>query len=378
MPNTTIKPYLDAFRSLARRHLEKGSIDGLASLKQTLEMDNKAFADLLKPLIVTESPTVEPQKQPASRIDEVVKNMPAPSKGKSVAALSNTKPKNARYVVRLTVSPTNFLGFGLENTDTGDFDYKGIYSRLVANNLKPGDMITLNCTPRHGLTDLDYTKVGFDEDIANEYPYLEDLPVRHQPATGSFYVDVPAQNRTGAFRYYLSNEIVDKLNQRLGSDCFREGCLVTGFVISEKHFHITYQKTKKSKIYSNLDFDLKNETVIIIGIPSTKEPHIRGLLKEKNVKNFTIVPMSDTEQRFRLAMPKALASNAIVILNKSGINHAMGYDIRNMVTKSEHNQKFAVTETPTVASIEKAIYRAHVQAPADETSVPAGFDYPVR
>ena len=88
--------------------------------------------------------------------------------------------------------------------------------------------------------------------------------------------------------------------------------------------------------------------------------------------------MSDTEQRFRLAMPKALASNAIVILNKSGINHAMGYDIRNMVTKSEHNQKFAVTETPTVASIEKALYRAHVQAPADETSVPAGFDYPVR
>lgn len=244
MPNTTIKPYLDAFRSLARRHLEKGSIDGLASLKQTLEMDNKAFADLLKPLIVTESPTVEPQKQPASRIDEVVKNMPAPSKGKSIAALSNTKPKNARYVVRLAVSPTNFLGFGLENTDTGDFDYKGIYSRLFANNLKPGDMITLNCTPRHGLTDLDYTKVGFDEDIANEYPYLEDLPVRRQPATGSFYVDVPAQNRTGAFRYYLSNEIVDKLTQHLGCADFKGGCLVTGFVVSEKHFHITYIKPR--------------------------------------------------------------------------------------------------------------------------------------
>ena len=88
--------------------------------------------------------------------------------------------------------------------------------------------------------------------------------------------------------------------------------------------------------------------------------------------------MSDTEQRFRLAMPKDLENNSIVILNKSGVNHAMGYDVRDMVTNSGHDQKFAVAETPTVASVEKALYRAHVEAPADETSVPAGFDYPVR
>lgn len=88
--------------------------------------------------------------------------------------------------------------------------------------------------------------------------------------------------------------------------------------------------------------------------------------------------MSDTEQRFRLAMPKDLENNTIVILNKSGVNHAMGYDVRDMVVNSGHNQKFAVAETPTATSVEKALYRAHVEAPADETSVPAGFDYPVR
>lgn len=131
-------------------------------------------------------------------------------------------------------------------------------------------------------------------------------------------------------------------------------------------------------MYGNLDFDLANETVAVIGIPPTKEPHIRGLLKEKNVKEFTIVPMSDTEQRFRLAMPKDLTDKSIVVLNKSGVNHAMGYDVRDMVTNSGRNQKFAVAETPTAASVEKALYRAHVEAPADETSGPAGFDYPVR
>ena len=139
------------------------------------------------------------------------------------------------------------------------------------------------------------------------------------------------------------------------------------------------QPTVKSpKIYGNLDFDLKEESVAIIGIPATKEPHIRGLLKEKDVTDFTIVPMSDTEHRFKLAMPKDLNDKTIVILNKSGVNHAMGYDVRSAVTSSDCNQKFAVAETPTVASIEKALYRAYKNAPADETSVPAGFDYPVR
>lgn len=76
--------------------------------------------------------------------------------------------------------------------------------------------------------------------------------------------------------------------------------------------------------------------------------------------------MSDTEQRFRLAMPKDLTDKSIVVLNKSGVNHAMGYDVRDMVTNSGRDQKFAVAETPTAASIEKALYRAHVEAPADE------------
>lgn len=88
--------------------------------------------------------------------------------------------------------------------------------------------------------------------------------------------------------------------------------------------------------------------------------------------------MSDTEQRFRLAMPKDLTDKSLVVLNKSGVNHAMGYDVRDMVTNSGRNQKFAVAETPTAASVEKALYRAHVGAPADETSVSAGFDYPIR
>ena len=244
MSDTPITQHLDAFRSLARRHLEKGSIEGLAALKQTLEMDNKAFADLLKPLLVAETPSVEPQKQPNGLTSTpVVATKPEP---KPVAILNNrsTKPEDTRYVVRLTVSPTNFLGFVLENCDTGSHDYEGTFGQLFANDLKPGDVIALNRAPRHGLIDLDYTKTNVDEDIANEYPYLEDLPVRYQPATGSFYVDIPAQNRTGAFRYYLSNEIVDKLDQRLGYADFREGCLVTGFVVSEKHFHITYAKPR--------------------------------------------------------------------------------------------------------------------------------------
>ena len=55
MSDISITQHLDAFRNLARHHLEKGSIDGLAALKQTLEMDNETFADLIKPLLVTNS-----------------------------------------------------------------------------------------------------------------------------------------------------------------------------------------------------------------------------------------------------------------------------------------------------------------------------------
>lgn len=146
--------------------------------------------------------------------------------------------------MRLTVSPTNFLGVGLENADTGDLDYKGTFGQLFDNGLKPGDVIVLNRTPQHGLNNLDYVKVGFDPDVANEYPFLEDQPVGFNPKTGCFYVDIPAQENTDAFRYYLSNEVVDKLDQRLGYADFREGCLVTGFVISKTHFHITYVKQR--------------------------------------------------------------------------------------------------------------------------------------
>lgn len=53
-------------------------------------------------------------------------------------------------------------------------------------------------------------------------------------------------------------------------------------------------------------------------------------------------------------MPKDLTDKSIVVLNKNGVSHAMGYDVRDIAINSEHNQKFAVTETPTVASIEKS------------------------
>lgn len=244
MSDTPIAQHLDAFRNLARRHLEKGSIEGLATLKQTLEMDNKAFADLLKPLLVAETPRVEPQKQPNGLTSApVVATKP---ERKPVAILNNrsTKPENTRYVVRLTVSPTNFLGVGLENVDTGEYDYKGNFGQLFDNDLKPGDVIILNRTPQHGLNNLDYIKVSFDPDVANEYPFLEDQPIGFNPATGKFYVDIPTQENTDAFRYYISSEVVDKLDQRLGYADFREGCLVTGFVISKTHFHITYVKAR--------------------------------------------------------------------------------------------------------------------------------------
>ena len=251
MSDISITQHIDAFRNLARRHLEKGSVDGLASLKQTLEMDDKTFAELLKPLLVVDTPTVKSEKQPLQSIDdnlinEVINAMPKPER-KPVAILNNnrsTKPENNRYVVRLAVSPTNFLSVGLENVDTGECDYKGNFGQLFDNDLKPGDVIVLNRTPRHGLNDLDYIKTGLDLDVANEYPFLEDQPVGYDRATGSFYVDIPAQENTDAFRYYLSHDVVDKLDQRLGYADFREGCLVNGFVISKTHFHITYAKAR--------------------------------------------------------------------------------------------------------------------------------------
>lgn len=248
MSDISITQHIDAFRNLARRHLEKGSVEGLAALKQTLEMDDKTFAGLIKPLLVVEAPTVKPQKQlPRLKNDsQTISHVPKPER-KPIATLNNngsTKHENTRYVVRLTVSPTNFLGVGLENTDTGDLDYKGTFGQLFDNSLKPGDMIVLNRIPQHGLNNLDYVKVSFDPDVANEYPFLEDQPVGFNPKTGCFYVDIPAQENTDAFRYYLSNEVVDKLDQRLGYADFREGCLVTGFVISKTHFHITYVKQR--------------------------------------------------------------------------------------------------------------------------------------
>lgn len=83
MSDISITQHIDAFRNLARRHLEKGSIDGLAALKQTLEMDDKTFAELLKPLLVSETPAIQPQKQQTNPIDdnlinEVINAMPKP------------------------------------------------------------------------------------------------------------------------------------------------------------------------------------------------------------------------------------------------------------------------------------------------------------
>lgn len=185
MSKIDIPQTLDAFRNLARRHLEKGSIEGLAALKQTLEMDDKTFAGLLKPLLAVETPTIQPQKQlPGLKSDsQTIASVPKPSTQPFVRPI---KPKNNRYVVRLTVSPTNFLSVGLENVDTGEYDYKGNFGQLFDNGLKPGDVITLNRTPRHGLNNLDYVKVGFDPDVANEYPFLEDQPVGFNPKNRLF------------------------------------------------------------------------------------------------------------------------------------------------------------------------------------------------
>ena len=248
MSKIDIPQTLDVFRQLAYQHLKQGTLEGLVALKQTLEMDNETFANLIEPLLV-DNPIelVTPQESTVKPTIERVKAVKPIRESQSAAKLEELKnePSSRRYLVRLSVSPTNFISCVLENTETGIIDYKGHFGQLFTNHLKPGDIIELKTIPQNGLNDdLDYEKVDFDEDVANQYPYVEDLPVGYLSATNRYYINVPAQEHTKAFRYYISPEMVDKLDERLGYASFREGCLVSGFALSETRFHITYAKPR--------------------------------------------------------------------------------------------------------------------------------------
>ena len=89
--------------------------------------------------------------------------------------------------------------------------------------------------------------------------------------------------------------------------------------------------------------------------------------------------MSDTEQRFRLAMPKDLADKSIVILNKSGVNHAMGYDVRDMVTNSGRKIRSLPLLRPQQLRLLKKPFTAHTSRrqptkPASPRALTIPFD----
>lgn len=373
-----VKTFNDIMRERCRKLILKGQLERVIAAQHFLGQTDQQFGEFLAPIVIAEE-TNEPVDTPK---ESTIPTTPVPEEN---------EPKTT----------TNSLIVGTVLLRAGYYEiidemeqacHVGTISEYRALDLHHGQRV--QCREVFGRIE-DLEDLG-DDPTAPELRYIHHAIVELEPETMELYVERDINgHRITEYGCAFETFYLRQLAERFG---INEGDTVDIYIKDDGYPHVNWayrsqyvntnpqpsqpsqtSTTKKpvpvtqEVVKTRIDYDLTGKVVTIYGVPPRMTQGIEAALKQSGALDVRFQELGTNIAGFHTRITKLLSGADMVIIGKTGINHAMSPVLVDAC--KTNGIPFAYANQPSLGHIERAIYRVLNGLPSDEINA-GDIQYP--
>lgn len=373
-----VKTFNDIMRERCKKLILKGQLERVIAAQHFMGQTDQQFGEFLAPIMIAEE-TNEPVDTPK---ESTIPTTPVPEEN---------EPKTT----------TNSLIVGTVLLRAGYYEivdemeqacHVGTISEYRALDLHHGQRV--QCREVFGRI-VDLEDLG-DDPTAPELRYIHHAIVELEPETMELYVERDINgHRITEYGCAFETFYLRQLAERFG---INEGDTVDIYIKDDGYPHVNWayrsqyvnsnpqpsqptqtSTTKKPTpatqevVKTRIDYDLTGKVVTIYGVPPRMTQGIEAALKQSGALDVRFQELGTNIAGFHTRITKLLSGADMVIIGKTGINHAMSPVLVDAC--KTNGIPFAYANQPSLGHIERAIYRVLNGLPSDEINA-GDIQYP--
>lgn len=372
-----VKTFNDIMRERCRKLILKGQLERVIAAQHFLGQTDQQFGEFLAPIVIAEE-TNEPVDAPQE--SSVQKT--------AVPELNEPTTKNMLIVGTVLLR----AGYYEIVDEMEQACHVGTISEYRALDLHHGQRV--QCREVFGRIE-DLEDLG-DDPTAPELRYIHHAIVELEPETMELYVERDINgHRITEYGCAFETFYLRQLAERFG---INEGDTVDIYIKDDGYPHVNWayrsqyvnsnpqpsqptqtSTTKKPTpatqevVKTRIDYDLTGKVVTIYGVPPRMTQGIEAALKQSGALDVRFQELGTNIAGFHTRITKLLSGADMVIIGKTGINHAMSPVLVDAC--KTNGIPFAYANQPSLGHIERAIYRVLNGLSSDEINA-GDIQYP--
>lgn len=373
-----VKTFNDIMRERCKKLILKGQLERVIAAQHFLGQTDQQFGEFLAPIVVAEE-TNEPV------------NTSQESSVQTTAIPEVNEPTTKNMLIIGTVLLR--AGYYEIVDEMEQVCHVGTISEYRALDLHHGQRV--QCREVFGRIE-DLEDLG-DDPTAPELRYIHHAIVEQEPETMELYVERDINgHRITEYGCAFETFYLRQLAERFG---INEGDTVDIYIKDDGYPHVnwayraqyvntspqpsqpikvsTVKKTPTSVaqevVKTRIDYDLTGKVITIYGVPPRMTQGIEAALKQSGALDVRFQELGTNIAGFHTRITKLLSGADMVIIGKTGINHAMSPVLVDAC--KTNGIPFAYANQPSLGHIERAIYRVLNGLPSDEINA-GDIQYP--
>lgn len=376
-----VKTFNDIMRERCRKLILKGQLERVIAAQHFLGQTDQQFGEFLAPIVI------------AGETDET-NDTPNGTPQESAAQPTTVPEMNEPTTKNMLIVGTVLLRAGYYEIvdEMEQACHVGTISEYRALDLHHGQRV--QCREVFGRIE-DLEDLG-DDPTAPELRYIHHAIVELEPETMELYVERDINgHRITEYGCAFETFYLRQLAERFG---INEGDTVDIYIKDDGYPHVNWayrsqyvnsnpqpsqptqtSTTKKPTpatqevVKTRIDYDLTGKVVTIYGVPPRMTQGIEAALKQSGALDVRFQELGTNIAGFHTRITKLLSGADMVIIGKTGINHAMSPVLVDAC--KTNGIPFAYANQPSLGHIERAIYRVLNGLPSDEINA-GDIQYP--
>lgn len=384
-----VKTFNDIMRERCRKLILKGQLERVIAAQHFLGQTDQQFGEFLAPIMIEgeTTETVDAQKESVESNPKPVQEAAEPTTTEPTTD-EPTMTKNSLIVGTVLLR----AGYYEIVDEMEQACHVGTISEYRALDLHHGQRV--QCREVFGRI-VDLEDLG-DDPTAPELRYIHHAIVELEPETMELYVERDINgHRITEYGCAFETFYLRQLAERFG---INEGDTVDIYIKDDGYPHVNWayrsqyvnsnprpsqptqtSTTKKPTpatqevVKTRIDYDLTGKVVTIYGVPPRMTQGIEAALKQSGALDVRFQELGTNIAGFHTRITKLLSGADMVIIGKTGINHAMSPVLVDAC--KTNGIPFAYANQPSLGHIERAIYRVLNGLPSDEINA-GDIQYP--
>lgn len=376
-----VKTFNDIMRERCRKLILKGQLERVIAAQHFLGQTDQQFGEFLAPIVI------------AGETDET-NDTPNGTPQESAAQPTTVPEMNEPTTKNMLIVGTVLLRAGYYEIvdEMEQACHVGTISEYRALDLHHGQRV--QCREVFGRIE-DLEDLG-DDPTAPELRYIHHAIVEQEPETMELYVERDINgHRITEYGCAFETFYLRQLAERFG---INEGDTVDIYIKDDGYPHVNWayrsqyvntnpqpsqprqtSTTKKPApvtqevTKTRIDYDLTGKVITIYGVPPRMTQGIEAALKQSGALDVRFQELGTNIAGFHTRITKLLSGADMVIIGKTGINHAMSPVLVDAC--KTNGIPFAYANQPSLGHIERAIYRVLNGLPSDEINA-CDIQYP--